>query len=257
MRDLLDPPLGRLRLTWYAAVQVASFVPLDRAVRVLGRRRCADGRLGRRAVPRGRDPGHPVAGQRPPADGGRRARARRCPRRTRRWRGARRLQKLRTVATDPMTWRDLGWMLMAMTIGFVISLVVVVLLLAIATWWIWYYAVGPLMRLRATLDQWLLSPGVTERLRAPGRAADRDPRRRRRPLGRRAAPARARPARRRAGPAGGAVAEPRHGRLDLREGPGRPRASSSATPARRPTPRSASCARWCAASIRRCSPTAA
>ncbi len=40
----------------------------------------------------------------------------------------------------------------------------VILLLAIATWWIWYYAVGPLMRLRATLDQWLLSPGATEQL---------------------------------------------------------------------------------------------
>ncbi|MCQ4028561.1 histidine kinase, partial [Klebsiella pneumoniae] len=34
----------------------------------------------------------------------------------------------------------------------------------VATWWIWYYAAGPLMRLRAVTDQWLLSPGVTERL---------------------------------------------------------------------------------------------
>jgi signal transduction histidine kinase len=74
------------------------------------------------------------------------------------------LERLKVVATDPMTWRDLGWMLIAMTFGFVVSLVVVVLLLAIATWWIWYYAVGPLMRLRAASDQWLLSPGVTERL---------------------------------------------------------------------------------------------
>jgi signal transduction histidine kinase len=74
------------------------------------------------------------------------------------------LGRLRAVATDPMTWRDLGWMLMAMTVGFVISLVVVVLLLAVATWWIWYFATGPMMRLRASLDQKLLSPGVTERL---------------------------------------------------------------------------------------------
>ena len=36
---------------------------------------------------------------------------------------------VRRVATDPMTWRDLGWMLVAMTLGFVISLIVVVLLL--------------------------------------------------------------------------------------------------------------------------------
>jgi signal transduction histidine kinase len=74
------------------------------------------------------------------------------------------LNRLRVVATDPMTWRDLGWMLVAMTFGFVVSLVVVVLLLSVVTWWIWYYAVGPLMRLRCAVDQWLLSPGVTERL---------------------------------------------------------------------------------------------
>jgi signal transduction histidine kinase len=74
------------------------------------------------------------------------------------------LQKLRQVATDPMTWRDLGWMLMAITVGFVISLIATVLLLAVATWWIWYYAIGPLMRLRSRLDQWFLSPGATERL---------------------------------------------------------------------------------------------
>jgi signal transduction histidine kinase len=72
--------------------------------------------------------------------------------------------RLRVVATDPMTWRDLGWMLVAITFGIVISLVTVVLALGVVTWWIWYYAVGPLMRLRAGADQWLLSPGVTERL---------------------------------------------------------------------------------------------
>jgi signal transduction histidine kinase len=55
-------------------------------------------------------------------------------------------------------------MLVAMTLGFVISLTVVVLLLGVVTFWIWYYAVGPLMRLRSAADQWLLSPGVTERL---------------------------------------------------------------------------------------------
>ncbi|MDZ5620754.1 sensor domain-containing protein [Nocardioides sp. HM23] len=74
------------------------------------------------------------------------------------------LNRLRAVATDPMTWRDLGWMLVAMTLGFVVSLIVVALLLGVVTFWIWYYAVGPLMRLRAAADRWLLSPGVTERL---------------------------------------------------------------------------------------------
>ena len=163
MRDPIDSPPGRLRLTWYAAVQAASLVPLIvlftfwivggvlmvvwigalflaatiPATRWLANahRRMAADALGT-PLPA---PYKPLAGLPP-------------------------LKKLRTVATDPMTWRDLGWMLMAMTIGFAISLVVVVLLLAVATWWIWYFGVGPLMRLRATLDQRLLSPGVTERL---------------------------------------------------------------------------------------------
>ena len=162
MRDLRDPPLSRLRLTWYAAVQAASLVPLIvlfvfwvvggvlmvvwvgalflgaaiPATRALANahRRMAGDVLGT-PLPA---PYVPLSG--PP------------------------LKRLRTVATDPMTWRDLAWTLMAITIGFVISLVAVVLLLAVASWWIWYYAIGPLMRLRATLDQRLLSPGVTERL---------------------------------------------------------------------------------------------
>jgi signal transduction histidine kinase len=74
------------------------------------------------------------------------------------------LRRFRVVATDPMTWRDLAWLLVAMTAGFAISLVAVVLLLAVASWWIWWYAVGPLLRLRAALDRWVLSPGTTERL---------------------------------------------------------------------------------------------
>jgi signal transduction histidine kinase len=74
------------------------------------------------------------------------------------------LRKLRTVATDPMTWRDLGWLLAAMTFGFLVSLTVVVLFLGVVTFWVWYYAAGPLMRVRCAVDQWLLSPGVTERL---------------------------------------------------------------------------------------------
>jgi len=162
VRDLRDPPLSRLRLTWYAAVQAASLVPLIvlfvfwvvggvlmvvwvgalflgaaiPATRALANahRRMAGDVLGT-PLPA---PYVPLSG--PP------------------------LKRLRTVATDPMTWRDLAWTLMAITIGFVISLVAVVLLLAVASWWIWYYAIGPLMRLRATLDQRLLSPGVTERL---------------------------------------------------------------------------------------------
>lgn len=154
---------GRLRLTGYAALQVLAFVPLVvlfvlwvvggvlmvvwvgalllapaiPATRWLAdrHRRMAASVLGM-PLPA---PYAPLAGRGP-------------------------LDRLRTVALDPMTWRDLGWMLMAMTVGFVISLLVVVLLLALATWWIWYYAAGPLLRLRSALDRAFLSPGATERL---------------------------------------------------------------------------------------------
>ncbi len=163
MRDLLDPPPGRLRLTGYAALQALSFVPLVvlfvfwvvggvlmvvwvgalflavavPATRWIanGHRRMASDVLGA-PMPA---PYAPLAGKSV-------------------------LGRLRTVATDPSTWRDLGWQLMAITVGFVISFLAVLLLLAVASWWIWYYAIGPLMRLRATLDQRLLSPGATERL---------------------------------------------------------------------------------------------
>ncbi len=153
----------RLRLTLFAAAQVVSFVPLVvlfafwvvggvlmivwvgallLAIAVPTTRWLANGHRRMAATVLGRPlpaPYVPLAG-RPP------------------------LNRLRAVATDPMTWRDLGWMLVAMTLGFVISLTVVVLLLGVVSFWIWYYAVGPLMRLRAAADQWLLSPGVTERL---------------------------------------------------------------------------------------------
>ncbi len=163
MPDPLNRPPSRLRLTGYAALQAAAFVPLVPlfvfwlvggvlmvvwvgalflaitipATRWLanGHRRMAANVL-RTPLPA---PYAPLAGQSV-------------------------LRKLRTVATDPMTWRDLGWMLMAITVGFVISLLSALLLLTIVGWWIWYYAIGPLMRLRATLDARLLSPGVTERL---------------------------------------------------------------------------------------------
>jgi signal transduction histidine kinase len=157
------PPPSRLRLTGFAALQTVSFVPLVvlftfwvvggvlmvvwvgallLAVAVPATRWLADGHRRMASAVLGRTlpaPYVPLAGR--PV-----------------------INRLRVVATDPMTWRDLGWTLMAMTVGFVISLTVVVLLLGVVTFWIWYYAVGPLMRLRSTADQWLLSPGVTERL---------------------------------------------------------------------------------------------
>lgn len=162
MSDHPRPP-GRLRLTGYAALQALTLVPLIvllvfwvvggvlmivwvgallLAVAIPATRALANGHRRMAAAVLGRELPAPYAPLR----------------------GLAPLARLRAVATDPMTWRDLGWMLIAMTLGFVVSLTVVVLLLGVATWWIWYYAVGPLMRLRAVSDQWLLSPGVTERL---------------------------------------------------------------------------------------------
>ena len=163
MRDVLDPRVSRLRLTGYAALQAASLVPvvllfvfwvvggvlmivwiggLFLAVAIPATRALANAhrRMAAEVL------GTPLTAPYAPLE------------------GLSPVKKIQTVALDPMTWRDLGWLLMAMTVGFVVSIVAVVLLLAVATWWIWYYAIGPLMRLRASLDQWLLSPGVTEQL---------------------------------------------------------------------------------------------
>jgi signal transduction histidine kinase len=163
VRKSLSPPPSRLRLTGYAALQAASLVPLIvlfvfwvvggvlmivwvgalfLAVTIPATRWLANAH--RRMA--GDALGTPLPAPYASTE------------------GLKPLPRLRVVATDPMTWRDLGWMLMAMTVGFVISLVALVLLLAVATWWIWYYAIGPLMRLRSTLDRMLLSPGTTERL---------------------------------------------------------------------------------------------
>lgn len=74
------------------------------------------------------------------------------------------LDDLRIRAKDPVTWRDLIWMLWAMSGGLALSLTVVVVFLAVATFPIWLFGVGPLMRIRATVDRALLSTGHTERL---------------------------------------------------------------------------------------------
>jgi len=74
------------------------------------------------------------------------------------------LARVRTWAADPMTWRDLGWQLFAVTIGFALSLVTVVLLLGVVTSVIWWYGVQPIMRARCFLDRMLLTRGRTEKL---------------------------------------------------------------------------------------------
>ncbi|QSR24183.1 sensor histidine kinase [Nocardioides aromaticivorans] len=74
------------------------------------------------------------------------------------------LRDLNTRATDPLTWREILWMLWAMTFGFAVSLLALVLLLGVVTWPIWWYGVGPLMRARAVVDRAILTIGRTERL---------------------------------------------------------------------------------------------
>lgn len=72
--------------------------------------------------------------------------------------------RVTTWARDPMTWRDLAWMLATVTVGFVLSLLVVVLFVGIVTGALWWYGAEPLMRARARLDAALLAYGRTERL---------------------------------------------------------------------------------------------
>ena len=74
------------------------------------------------------------------------------------------LRDLNTRATDPLTWREILWMLWAMTFGFAVSLLALVLFLGVVTWPIWWYGVGPMMRARAAVDRAILTIGRTERL---------------------------------------------------------------------------------------------
>ena len=131
--DLLDPPPpGRFALTGYAAVQLAAGDRRSLVLFVLlGRRRRADRGVGRAAAdPRRWRPGHPVARQPAPADGRARDSAGRCRRRTRRCRPRGSSPKLRTVRHRPddlaRPGLDRWW---RSTVGFMISLTVVILLL--------------------------------------------------------------------------------------------------------------------------------
>jgi signal transduction histidine kinase len=72
--------------------------------------------------------------------------------------------KVTTWARDPMTWRELAWSVYAITAGFMLSLLTVLLLIAVATGALWWYGAEPIMRARARIDRALLSYGHTERL---------------------------------------------------------------------------------------------
>jgi signal transduction histidine kinase len=65
---------------------------------------------------------------------------------------------------DPMTWRDLGWLLWAITAGWVLSLLVVVLMVAVATLFFWWFGAPHLMAVRSRVDLTFLAYGATERL---------------------------------------------------------------------------------------------
>ena len=74
------------------------------------------------------------------------------------------LRRILTWARDPMTWRELGWALVAAPVGFVISLATVLLLVLVVTGLIWWFGTPHLMWARATMDRWFLSKGHAGRL---------------------------------------------------------------------------------------------
>jgi signal transduction histidine kinase len=74
------------------------------------------------------------------------------------------MRRLQTWARDPMTWRDLLWCLVSVSVGFALSLLTVLLLVLIVTGAFWWYGAPHVMRLRATLDRMFLTRGHTEQL---------------------------------------------------------------------------------------------
>ncbi|WP_134767457.1 sensor histidine kinase [Nocardioides sp. 1609] len=74
------------------------------------------------------------------------------------------LAALVAVARDPMSWRDLGWLVWACTFGWVVALLCVLELLAVLTWPLWWVAVRPTMQLRSHVDLWFLASSRTEKL---------------------------------------------------------------------------------------------
>ena len=72
--------------------------------------------------------------------------------------------KARVVLADPMTWRDLAWLLVAPFVGIVVSVLVLVLLLAVVTGFIWWFVTPPLMTARAYVDRFFLAYSRTEKL---------------------------------------------------------------------------------------------
>jgi signal transduction histidine kinase len=78
--------------------------------------------------------------------------------------GVGRMEGLRAMAADPMTWRDLGWLLIALPLALTTSLVVLILFVPVVTGIAWWFGVGPIMMARSRIDRWFLAVGTTERL---------------------------------------------------------------------------------------------
>ena len=74
------------------------------------------------------------------------------------------MERLRIWASDPMTWRDEAWLLLALPLALTLSLLVVLLLVLVVTGVAWWFGVGPIMVARSRLDRALLTFGTTERL---------------------------------------------------------------------------------------------
>ncbi|MFC7494833.1 MULTISPECIES: sensor histidine kinase [unclassified Nocardioides] len=72
--------------------------------------------------------------------------------------------KARVVLADPMTWRDLLWVIAAPVYGIVITLTVIVLLLGVVTGFIWWFATPHLMVARARVDLAFLAYSRTDKL---------------------------------------------------------------------------------------------
>ena len=74
------------------------------------------------------------------------------------------MRRVLTWARDPMTWRDIGWTVVSVTVGFALSLLTVLLLVLVVTVVIWWFGAPHIMRARATLDRVFLTRGHTETL---------------------------------------------------------------------------------------------
>ena len=74
------------------------------------------------------------------------------------------MRRLQVWALDPMTWRELLWALVSMTVGFTLSLLTIMMLLLVVTAAFWWYGAPQVMRLRSALDRVFLTRGRTEQL---------------------------------------------------------------------------------------------